>query len=712
MKVSEHVEVITGVLTKGASIGGRTDHGRPAWVTPEITKSGFSSGNHLAGGPLKQHELDIIKDIDDKTDVSSIRYAINKWCLTDKKGQEWITDLAKSGQYGANTMEELAIMSIVLVGKRKKTSELVSEIEPWFKDLRFFPEPKSVNLSELAVPRSSIWSVERLHQRLHGETSTLVHSMDLKKHSMVKLEKFNESYVAIYNKSKEILQLFYGRKTRRSNNVESFKAFVFDVKKVMNEFGLEKRIAKSTAGKLLDAIEVFIEFGMETKKSFLKHIEFHVGNASSKIELRSRTPEDMIKHLQSSIDGIKEFMNIIEPMRDSSGIEKETVDGLSLKFPDLKKSIGKTTLGTLTELCDYGLIDSAEMFADQVVTISAISHSTAFKKGPYQVLARNMYSTFSARRSKLLLNLETQVKMSEIPWFTVFEEVFRVKVIDTDEISKSVFLDYLSNFPGTQMPNNFVDVMSRQLGRNGLVKEIAADIFMGQFVKTFGAQAKERESVLGEDTPYGSYYSVSILGFPKGSESKTVDAKNLISSVKKEPEKEPEEPECRYEKLCQSSMMAYYKEYYGKCYCKVMASYSCSGRSVGENRKTIDGVSASTTHNLLWMLVDMNIDQDMVLLEKSALMSWNEVMTSLKSSSLSRYRYMTGALRSFLVFVSLIGRMTEVPTSIMTILEDSKKEWKTDEDMFEPVLEDVIAAIKTNTKASKPLVHTGKFALK
>lgn len=82
------------------------------------------------------------------------------------------------------------------------------------------------------------------------------------------------------------------------------------------------------------------------------------------------------------------------------------------------------------------------------------------------------------------------------------------------------------------MPNSFVDVMSRQLGRKGLVKEIAADIFMGQFVKTFGAQAKKRESVLGEDTPYGAYYSVSILGFPKGSENKTVHAKDLISSVK------------------------------------------------------------------------------------------------------------------------------------------------------------------------------------
>lgn len=260
--------------------------------------------------------------------------------------------------------------------------------------------------------------------------------------------------MAIYNKSKEIPPLFSGYKTRISNKMESFTTFVVQIRKVIKEFGLEKRIARTTAGKLLDAIDVFIVYGMDTKKSFQKHIENHVGNASSKIELRSRTPKDMEKNIQSSVDEREELMKIIlvDPMRDSNGIEKETVDGLVLKFPGLQKSIRNTTLrntklGTLTELCQEGLIESAEMFAEQVVTISdqlAIAHSTVFKKGAYQILARNMYKTFSARRSKLLLNLETQVKMSEIPWFTVFEEVFRTKMTDTDEISKSVFIGYLS----------------------------------------------------------------------------------------------------------------------------------------------------------------------------------------------------------------------------------------------------------------------------
>lgn len=702
MKYSEQVEVMTGVFTKGVSIGSRVDTGRPAWVTPEITKSGFSSGNHLAGGPLKQHELDVIKDIDGKTSTEpSIRYAINNWCLTNKKGREWITDLANSGQYCLNTMEESAIMSIVLLGKLRDTSKLVAEIEPWFRYLRFFPEPKSVNVSELHVPRSSVLSVENLHKKLVSEKNPMIRSIELMKHAMDKLEKFNESYMAIYNKSKEILPLFSGYKTRRSNKMESFKTFVGQIRKVMNDFGLESRIAKSTAGKLLNAIDVFIKYGMDTKKSFRKHIELHLGNASSKIQLRSRTPEDMAKNIRSSVYEREELMKIIHPMRDSIGIEKETVDALVLKFPDLKKSIKRTTLGTLTELCQEGLIESAEMFADQVAVMSAIAKATVFKKGAHQNLARNMYKAFSSRRSKLLLNLETQVKMSEIPWFTVFEKVFRTKTKDTDEISKSVFIEYLSNFPGIQMPNSFVDVMSHQLGRNGLVKEIAADIFMGKFVKTFGAQAKERETVLGEDTPYGAYYSESIIGFPKGSEKKTVKVEDLIYPVKNEVKKEPE---CKCEDmgiLTQTKQM--YIRIFGKCCCQ-MNSYS-----VGENRKTLDGVYASTTHNLLWMLVDMNIDQDMILLEKFAIMSWKVVMDSLKSGRLSIYRYVTGALRSFLVFVSLIVRMIELPDSIMTMLENSKEEWVTENESFKPVLEDVIAAIKTNTKASKPLVNTGRY---
>ena len=445
---------------------------------------------------------------------------------------------------------------------------------------------------------------------------------------------------------------------------------------------------------------------MKTSEKFVKHIEYHISCVAPTLTRRSGDVKELKSKQKDAVDQRSELLEILKPMYDSNGIEKDIVDELVIKFPLVEKSIRKSTLGTLTELCDYGLLGSSEEFSDQVSVVVdihlSLDRSLVFNTVTYQILALNFHRAFSIRRSRLLLDLNTQVKISEIPWYVVFKNTFQTISPDTLDLSRSIFIDYLSNFSGTQIPNKFVDILSNKLGWVGLVKEIASDIFMGSFVKTFGAQSKRRESIFGVDTPYGSYYSSAFVGFPKGSEEKTVRVKDLVLG-KKETKKETKKV-CS----CDEFTLRLYMNTFGMCRCDRLSKNSYS---VSRNRSIIERVAVSTTHNMLHLITGMGIDDDIELLEKFSRVSWKKVMESAKTVGHSKYRYTTEACRAFLIFVSfLVKSDSGLPESIMTMLEDSKDEWVTtsgDDELLGPVLNDVISAITKNKVPKKPLVFTG-----
>ena len=174
-------KIINGVLNKGVSLGDRVDNNRPEWVTPQITKWGFSTGDHVAGGPLKQHELDIFEKISKSKKNENKRYMINDWCLNTPQGRQWIIDIADSGQYSTPTMEEGCILVIVLLGDKKIANYLINEIKPWMTELRFFPEPKTVDLNTALIPRSSLQNVEKLSKKLSGEIKGITTQLEMLK---------------------------------------------------------------------------------------------------------------------------------------------------------------------------------------------------------------------------------------------------------------------------------------------------------------------------------------------------------------------------------------------------------------------------------------------------------------------------------------------------------------------------------------------------
>ncbi|CAN0333979.1 unnamed protein product, partial [Ectocarpus sp. 8 AP-2014] len=94
-------------------------------------------------------------------------------------------------------------------------------------------------------------------------------------------------------------------------------------------------------------------------------------------------------------------------------------------------------------------------------------------------------------------------------------------------------------------------------------------------------------------------------------------------------------------------------------------SNGCSSTTVVENGIAIERVAATTTHNLLHLLVALEMDKDAAVLEHAATVALARLAESLRSKS-THYRFLrdesrraAACCRAFLVFVSLLKKVVD-----------------------------------------------------
>jgi hypothetical protein len=121
------------------------------------------------------------------------------------------------------------------------------------------------------------------------------------------------------------------------------------------------------------------------------------------------------------------------------------------------------------------------------------------------------YEAFRRRRSLLLLNLEHQVRVEELPWVHAVEP-HRRGAADSARAAVSRLAELaLDAFPATLVPNNLVtelDALAREAGLElPLVEELAADIFMGTFSSKFVRAAQLAGRQLSGSL-YERYYGI------------------------------------------------------------------------------------------------------------------------------------------------------------------------------------------------------------
>ena len=182
--------------------------------------------------------------------------------------------------------------------------------------------------------------------------------------------------------------------------------------------------------------------------------------------------------------------------------------------PPLGRVVKRAQAGTVRELVDDGVLGSAELLAGLLPQVVAAKVAATYPDGPLRQLMAANYLAFRERRSLLLLDLEQQVRLEELPWVAAVAG-HRRRDQHLREHARTTLTDAvglaLRAFPGTPTPSPFVtelDALARQAERPlPLVHLIAADIFMGTFSAGLVRAAQHAAQRL-RGTVYQRYYGI------------------------------------------------------------------------------------------------------------------------------------------------------------------------------------------------------------
>ncbi|KAI0565929.1 FHA domain containing protein [Gracilaria domingensis] len=174
---------------------------------------------------------------------------------------------------------------------------------------------------------------------------------------------------------------------------------------------------------------------------------------------------------------------------------------------------------TLNAMFEKELVPSMDVMA--ILLDQILGAAKAQCHGPVEMrrLYVSLIGAFRRRRSVLLQNYKAQVSVDQLPWFHRLEEVQRENADVNNRGNSELFCELvricISKWPDVMMPNKMVTALD-QIARDfsvstaqgswiGLLPELAADIFMGEFTSKWCLHAALTKNMMTSSL-YGKYY--------------------------------------------------------------------------------------------------------------------------------------------------------------------------------------------------------------
>jgi hypothetical protein len=181
--------------------------------------------------------------------------------------------------------------------------------------------------------------------------------------------------------------------------------------------------------------------------------------------------------------------------------------------PQVRRPVETALSAPVATLVERGVVPSAEVLAQLTPQLVGTVWTQGWPDASLRTLTAAVHRAFRARRSLLLVNLASQVRVDELPWVRAVAPLRRPG--DRGEGPAAVLRELgelaLTAFPGTLLPNPLVSELGTLVRLSGLgapmVEELAADIFMGAFSPKFAHAARIAGELLG-GTPYERYYGI------------------------------------------------------------------------------------------------------------------------------------------------------------------------------------------------------------
>ncbi|KAL0215935.1 hypothetical protein P9112_008119 [Eukaryota sp. TZLM1-RC] len=523
---------ICSILKGNVLVGSRKPlRNKPEWVTPEVANGGFATGNCEAGGPLRPYEYQYATEFLALTDEDNgilkqlpehdVRILANSYFLTEN-GLAHLKQLYQNKSYYCNTMEEAALLSFYLLHRHDCDADLLllEQISPFFPELRFFPQPCEPLHLDLSTPNAFVYTV--------ADVEHMLSQMEVKPSYQRKADAIHYTLPVIDTLVHLALE------TRDSDNVPFRQVTTVSThlyhlledlySKLPPEQRNCKRLRKGYKPFLIATQTLFQGFPDSVPDSVIKHVQMVLAGIAKKRGLPgSRQHEDLRKGQEKLSRGVNEYKSRLLSTRISLnefiptfGIPKSGLqafeDGPGMFFKVIKRAM----ITSVQELFDAGLINSAEQLsriANQLLVYSKIS---SYKDESVKYLMFQLYHAFERRRSLLLLNLEGQVRIEEVPHFQKLldhldmAEVLIQRQMQEFDACKLVLRAYLERFPFTQLPNKFISALKQFSINNSqlcLIPELAVDIFENGFSPNF-LRAVHVTVPRIRNTLYAKYYKV------------------------------------------------------------------------------------------------------------------------------------------------------------------------------------------------------------
>ena len=187
----------------------------------------------------------------------------------------------------------------------------------------------------------------------------------------------------------------------------------------------------------------------------------------------------------------------------------------------MRRKLARCVCDAVDALVERKIITSGETLAVVIPQFTSGLRAVSIDDAQLRTLYAAIYRAFRRRRSLLLLNLEKQIRMEELPWVAAIEP-FRRQDLSTREVSrralKEVTMLTLRAFPEAIIPNKLLQELGA-LAKGAemnlpLVEELAADIFTGDFSPKFTEAAKRAAELLAGSL-YAQYFGIDCAAVRK-----------------------------------------------------------------------------------------------------------------------------------------------------------------------------------------------------
>lgn len=558
-KVARWASVFEGMLRSDLSVGSRAPvAGLPPWVTLEVLKGGFATGQALAGGPLQAHEVSLANALGTGAQGRE-RAAINLHYLSEQ-GQEELRAMLASGRYRVQLPEEGALLVLAWLlahGHTEHASNLLDALAPYIDRLRFYPVPADTPLPPSAVVR--LQSVGEVLRSLRAvRTSPRVECMN---EALRFWGPLSDRVVSLWLETVEgpapsVRQGPDGKPLRRPDGNfeveggypgkrfpegwrERAQTLLDEYARVRKDHPLSRKPERpresfarlrgylkeclaSRDGVLpardLAAIRRLLA-GILARRGAPgsdKHRALREAQARMAAKPTQRELTNVLVRRLGGLpadQGLTSIDELMAPVHEFETNSTGVPAGCALPA-HLRNKLLRCLEAPVEVLIELGVIPSGEVLARVVPQITSQVKAAGLVDRELQLLYGAIYAAFRRRRSLLLLDLSSQVRIEELPWVEAIE-AFRSNDLGAKERSRQTLEQLvvlaITSFPYAILPNKLLQELRALSSAAGLdlplVDELAADIFMGTFSTKF-LEAAQRAARLLRGTLYERYYGL------------------------------------------------------------------------------------------------------------------------------------------------------------------------------------------------------------